>query len=76
LNGTASTLSLSNAVAGASGTIVIYNGGGSITALDTALKTPLGHSIDWSDRAGTTSILSYYVAASDNILVNYIGEFS
>ena len=62
---------------GQSGTIVINN---TATAtpdtLPSITKTPDGASILFVTASNTTSVLSYYVAATDKILVNYIGNFA
>ena len=39
-------------------------------------KTPDGAEILFVTASGTTSILSYYVAATGSVLVNYIGNFA
>ena len=75
------TLSLSNAASniGSTGMIILKQdatGGRSVT-LPSAMKTPLGGAaIVQETGANKTSCLSYYIAASDTILVNYIGDFA
>ena len=39
-------------------------------------KTPDGAAILFVTASSTTSVLSYYVAATDKILVSYIGNFT
>jgi hypothetical protein len=75
------TFSLSNTAnnIGLSGMIILKQdatGGRSFT-LPSSMKTPLGGAaIDQETSASNTAILSYYIAASDTILVNYIGDFA
>lgn len=62
---------------GQSGTIIINN---TSTATPDLLpditKTPDGADILFVTASGTTSVLSYYVAATDKVLVSYIGNFA
>lgn len=61
---------------GQSGTIIINNTANSTPdTLPSITKTPDGAEILFVTASGTTSVLSYYVAATDKILVNYIGNF-
>lgn len=73
------TIAFSNAAAGQTGVIVLNqdSSGGRTFSLGSAFKTPNGGaSISQSTGGSTTSILSYTVLSSSNILVNYIGNFA
>lgn len=62
---------------GQSGTIIINNTATSvIDTLPTETKTPDGSAILFVTSSNTTSVLSYYIAATDKVLVNYIGNFA
>lgn len=62
---------------GQSGTIIINNTSNSTPdVLPDITKTPDGAEILFVTASGTTSILSYYVAATGSVLVNYIGNFA
>ena len=61
---------------GQSGTIIINNTANStIDSLPDETKTPDGATILFVTASSTTSVLSYYVAATDKVLVSYIGNF-
>lgn len=62
---------------GQSGTIIINNTADSTPdTLPSITKTPDGAEILFVTASGTTSVLSYYVAATDKVLVSYIGNFA
>jgi len=62
---------------GQSGTIIINNTADATPdILPSITKTPDGAEILFVTASGTTSILSYYVAATGSVLVNYIGNFA
>lgn len=64
---------------GKSGTIVIKQDAvGTRTFVESSqMKTPVGGAaIDQYTAANSTSILTYYIVASDTIFVNYIGNFA
>jgi len=62
---------------GQSGTIVINNTADATPdTLPSITKTPDGADILFVTGSGTTSVLSYYVAATDKVLVSYIGNFA
>ena len=62
---------------GQSGTIIINNTSDSVVdTLPTITKTPDGAVILFVTSSATTSVLSYYVAATDKVLVSYIGNFA
>lgn len=62
---------------GQSGTIIINNTAESVVdTLPTETKTPDGAAILFVTSSATTSVLSYYIAATDKILVSYIGNFA
>ena len=62
---------------GQSGTIIINNTAASvIDTLPTETKTPDGAAILFVTSSATTSVLSYYIAATDKVLVSYVGNFA
>ena len=62
---------------GKSGVITINNTGTTTPgALPSVFKTPNGDSIVFETDSGDTSIISYYVASTTKVLVNYVGNFS
>jgi hypothetical protein len=70
---------------GQSGTIIATNpssvGSFAVNAIqgnaDAAeVLTPEGATINWPSTANSVSMLSYYVAAADKILINFIGNFT
>lgn len=63
---------------GKSGNILIKEDivGGHLFILDTEMKTPIsGASIVQVTSANSLSLITYYIAASDTIIINYIGDF-
>ena len=64
---------------GKSGTIVITNpattGSLAWAALQAQIYTPGGSTISFNLTANKIAILTYFVAATDKILVNYVGNF-
>mgnify|MGYP003123996574 CR=1 FL=1 len=76
------TIAFSNlgaAVVGKSGTIVITNPAsvGSLgwAALPTTVYTPGGVAISFDTTANKIAVLTYFVATSSKILINYVGDF-
>jgi len=62
---------------GQSGTIIVNNTDETNpTSLSSNVKTPDGANIVFVTSSATLSIVSYYVADNDSILVNYIGNFA
>jgi len=62
---------------GQSGTIIINNTSTSTPdTLPSITKTPDGADILFVTASNTTSVLSYYIAATDKVLVSYIGNFT
>lgn len=62
---------------GQSGTIIINNTSTSTPdVLPSITKTPDGADILFVTASNTTSVLSYYIAATDKVLVSYIGNFA
>lgn len=62
---------------GQSGNIIINNVSQSVVdTLPTETKTPDGAVILFVTSSATTSVLSYYVASTDKVLVSYIGNFA
>jgi hypothetical protein len=62
---------------GQSGTIIINNTSTSTPdILPSITKTPDGADILFVTASNTTSVLSYYIAATDKVLVSYIGNFA
>tara|TARA_X000001382_G_C3167767_1_gene178442 strand:+ start:794 stop:1165 length:372 start_codon:yes stop_codon:yes gene_type:complete len=82
----ATTIRLDEAgsVVGQAGTIIITNPASvgslsfSINVAGTAgdIKTPGGSSITFNTTANNVHLISYYVNASDQVLINYIGMFA
>jgi len=62
---------------GQSGTIIINNTAASTPdLLPDITKTPDGADILFVTASDSTSVMSYYIAATDKVLVSYIGNFS
>lgn len=62
---------------GQSGTIIINNTAASVVdTLPSETKTPDGAVILFVTSSATTSVLSYYIAATDKVLVSYVGNFA
>ena len=62
---------------GQSGLVYIDNTAATTASIDgVVVKTPLGQAINFDNSAGAIGILSYYVANSTSVLVNYVGSFS
>ena len=65
---------------GQSGMITITNpasvGSLSFVALPSYMLTPEGATINFVTTANAVSIISYYVLATDKVLVNYVGNFA
>ena len=81
-NNAANTLTFANAngnVIGKTGTIVITNpssvGSLSWAAFAATIYTPGGGAINFDTTANKIAVLNYFVAATDKILVNYVGNF-
>lgn len=71
------TVTASASMVGHSGTIIIKNTATTTPAsLPSNLKTPNGETIVWQTDSGDLSLLSYIVVDANNILVNYVGNFS
>lgn len=75
------TFTLSNIASkiGSSGIIVLKQDGtgGRIFTKATEMKTPIGGAaISQTTTANSVSMLSYYVADSSNVLINYMGNFA
>ena len=70
---------LSANVVGKSGNIIITNpssvGSLSVGNLPSAAYSPGGATINWDTNASSVSILSYFILASDKVLINYVGNF-
>ena len=78
----ATTINFSNLdadVVGKSGTIVITNasstGSLSFQQLPTKAYTTGGSEISWHTGANAISVLSYFIIASNKVLINYVGAF-
>ena len=73
------TITNYNTNIGKSGTIVITNpsttGSLAWAALQAQVYTPGGSTISFNLTANKIAILTYFVAATDKILVNYVGNF-
>jgi len=62
---------------GKSGVIIINNTGTTTPgALPSVFKTPNGDAIVFETDSGDTSIISYFIASTTKVLVNYVGNFS
>ena len=65
---------------GQSGMIVLTNpasvGSLSFVALPSYMLTPSGATLNFVTTANAVSIISYYVHATDKVLVNYVGNFA
>jgi hypothetical protein len=70
---------LSANVVGKSGNIIITNpssvGSLSVGNLPSAAYSPGGATVSWDTNASSVSILSYFILASDKVLINYVGNF-
>jgi hypothetical protein len=70
---------LSSSLIGKSGTIVITNPAsvGSLgwSALPATAYTPGGVAISFDTTANKIAVLTYFIAASDKVLINYVGDF-
>ena len=81
-NNEATTIALTVASSdiGKSGIIVIKNpssvGSLSFVALPSYMLTPGGATLNFVTTANAISIISYYVHATDKVLVNYVGNFA
>jgi len=64
--------------AGQSGTILIINAldGAKFDALPVYMKTPSGAAINFATEANVVSIISYFIIDANNVLCNYVGDFS
>jgi len=40
------------------------------------MKTPTGARIEFAVNNGAVSIISYFIASTDSVLCNYIGDFA
>ena len=87
LNNAANTINIVTAAenVGQSGTIVATNpssvGSFSVNAIQgngdiAEVLTPDGATISWPSTANAVNLISYYVAAQDKILINFIGNFT
>jgi hypothetical protein len=63
---------------GQSGTILIVNSanGASFNQLPSYMKTPSGADINFATGANAVSIISYFIIDANNVLCNYVGNFS
>ena len=79
-DGSSTTLALTinNNDVGKSGIIVIINpaSGATFTSLPSYMKTPDGADPQFVTTGNAISIISYFVLATDKVLVNYVGNFS
>ncbi len=81
-NNAATTIALTVASenVGQSGTITIVNpssvGSLSFVALPSYMLTPDGATVNFVTTANAISMISYYVHATDKVLVNYVGNFA
>ena len=72
------TFTITDQEVGQSGSIMISNlSAGTISFKDLAssVYTPSGSAISWETANSKDSLMSYYVANTTKILVNYIGDF-
>ncbi len=73
-------LSIASSDVGKSGMIVLTNpasvGSLSFVALPSYMLTPGGATLNFVTTANAISIISYYVHATDKVLVNYVGNFA
>ena len=72
------TFTPTNLVPGQSGVITLIQDGtgGRTVSLNSLFKTPRGDSITFETGADTVSLLSYYIASTSIVAVNYMGDFS
>ena len=72
------TFTPTNLVPGQSGVITLIQDGtgGRTVTLNSLFKTPRGDSITFETGANTVSLLSYYIASTSIVAVNYMGDFS
>lgn len=82
LDNAACTIAFSNLsanVVGKSGNIIITNpssvGSLSVGNLPSEAYSPGGATVSWDTNASSVSILSYFILASDKVLINYVGNF-
>lgn len=82
LDNAANTIAFSNlssSVIGRHGNIIITNpssvGSLSVGNLPSTAYSPGGATINWDTNASSVSILSYFILASDKVLINYVGNF-
>ena len=82
LDNAACTIAFSNlgtSVVGKSGNIIITNpssvGSLSVGNLPSTAYSPGGATVSWDTNASSVSILSYFILASDKVLINYVGNF-
>jgi len=81
LDNAACTIAFANLtnVVGKSGNIIITNpssvGSLSVGNLPSEAYSPGGATINWDTNASSVSILSYFILASDKVLINYVGNF-
>ena len=82
LDNAACTISFGNLsanVVGKSGNIIITNpssvGSLSVGNLPSEAYSPGGATVSWDTNASSVSILSYFILASDKVLINYVGNF-
>lgn len=69
--------SVSSGDVGQSGIITIQNTGTTVPAnLPSTMLTSKGFNVAWHTTSGGVAILSYYIMATDKIIVNYVGNFS
>jgi hypothetical protein len=71
-------LAVTNKISAPSGVLVILGNTSGVEAeeLFSITKTPDGADILFVTASNTTSVMSYYVAATDKVLVSYIGNFA
>ena len=73
-------LTVASGDVGKTGMIVLTNpasvGSLSFVALPSYMLTPSGATINFVTSANSVSIISYYVHATDKVLVNYVGNFA
>ena len=82
LDNATNTIAFSNLsadVVGKSGNIIITNpssvGSLSVGNLPSTAYSPGGATVSWDTNASSVSILSYFILASDKVLINYVGNF-
>lgn len=71
------TATIASGDVGKSGIILIVNTAATTPgALPSTFKTPNGDNIVWETDSGDYSVLSYFIASTTHVLVNYVGNFS